>query len=119
VNDQFGHQAGDHVLEKLAEIILNNQRIGIDYAFRYGGEEFAILSSNTNGQEMKMYLERLLTIVRETVVIYKDDEIKVTLSAGVCEVSFNESPESLIANSDAAMYKAKNSGRNQVLLHSV
>lgn len=116
VNDTWGHPVGDLVLQKIAHIMHTNQRIGIDYAFRYGGEEFAIISSNTNGREMNLYLERLLHLVSEARVLYKTDEIGVTFSAGVSEVSDGHTPEDLINLADGALYKAKESGRNQVLL---
>ncbi len=115
VNDTYGHQAGDRVLERIAEIMIENQRLGIDYSFRYGGEEFVVLSSNTNGMEMKRYLERLLRLVSRTKISYESHEISVTFSAGVCEASQSESPESLIGKADAAMYKAKENGRALVL----
>ena len=116
VNDTYGHQTGDVVLQKIAEILQNNQRIGIDYAFRYGGEEFAILSSNTSGQEMQKYLQRLLKITGETVIVHNKSEIQVTFSAGVCQVDDKTKPEMLISNADEALYKAKNNGRNQIVL---
>ena len=116
VNDQHGHQAGDAVLSKLAEILLNNQRVGIDYAFRYGGEEFTILSSNTNEEDMKGYLERILSIVREMVVHYKSNPIQITFSAGVCEAFYDEEPEQMIARVDQALYQAKDAGRNRVVI---
>ena len=116
VNDTYGHVAGDKVLQDIAAILLKNQRIGIDYAFRYGGEEFAILSSNTNAAEMIAYLERLRNIVEAHSIIYKEEEIKVTFSGGVCEVEFETNPEELIAQADKALYQAKDNGRNQVVL---
>lgn len=116
VNDTYGHVAGDQVLQKIADILLKNQRIGIDYAFRYGGEEFAILSSNTNAMEMNRYMDRLRKIVQEQSISYKEQEIKVTFSSGVCEVEFDTDPEELIARADKAMYQAKDNGRNQVVL---
>lgn len=116
VNDAHGHTAGDQVLQSIAQILLKNQRIGIDYAFRYGGEEFAVLSSNTNASEMRAYLERLRNIVANHATAYKGREIKVTFSAGVCEVEFETNPEELIAQADRALYQAKDNGRNQVVL---
>lgn len=118
VNDSYGHQAGDEVLKKIAEIMIDNQRLGIDYSFRYGGEEFVVLSSNTNGTEMKHYLERLLKLVSETQISWENQQIRVTFSAGVCEASQSDSPETLIGKADAAMYKAKENGRALVLQYS-
>ncbi len=117
VNDTFGHVAGDKVLQKIAEMILINQRIGMDYAFRYGGEEFAIVSSNTNAAEMETYVNRLLQSIRETVISFEDDEIQVTFSAGICQAAPDLSAEDLVKQADEALYKAKDSGRNLVLIH--
>ena len=116
VNDTYGHVAGDQVLQSIAEILTKNQRIGIDYTFRYGGEEFAILSSTTNVAEMNAYLERLRKIVEQHSTVYKEQEIKITFSSGVCEVDFETNPEELIARADKALYQAKDNGRNQVVL---
>ncbi len=118
VNDSYGHQAGDAVLQKLADILLKNQRVGIDYSFRYGGEEFTIISTNTNEREMKGYLQRLLSIVRETEIYYEGERIQVTFSAGVCEAIPDENPEDMIVRVDQAMYRAKEAGRNRVLSDS-
>ncbi len=118
VNDTYGHQAGDVVLQKLADILMKNQRVGIDYAFRYGGEEFTIISTNTNEHEMKGYLERLLAIVSETGFFYEGERIAISFSAGVCEAIPDEKAEDMIVRVDATMYKAKEAGRNRVFAYS-
>ncbi len=118
VNDTYGHQAGDVVLQKLADILIKNQRVGIDYAFRYGGEEFTIISTNTNEREMKGYLERLLAIVSNTEIFYEGERITISFSAGVCESVPNEKAEDMIVRVDETMYKAKEAGRKRVYAYS-
>lgn len=118
VNDNFGHAFGDLVLAEVGKLLLDNQREGIDYTFRYGGEEFAVLSLNTDAEEMKSYMERLLHILRNTEISSEEYTTKITYSSGIANVSAAESPEHLIDLADKALYKAKASGRNRVLLHS-
>lgn len=118
VNDNYGHPFGDLALQKLGEVLLENKREGIDYAFRYGGEEFAMLSINTNMAEMKGYIERLLNFVRNMEIKSGESSAGITFSSGIANVITADSPEHLIDQADKALYKAKASGRNQVLLYS-
>lgn len=118
VNDQFGHAFGDRVLSAIGKVLLDNQRVGIDYSFRYGGEEFAVISLHIEAEEMRNYMERLLRIVRNTEVKNEQYTTKITFSSGIAHVTDAESPEQLIDFADKALYKAKASGRNCVLLHS-
>ncbi len=115
VNDTFGHSAGDTVLRKIGEIILGNLRIGVDHGFRYGGEEFAIISSHTDHHNMTLYLNRILAAVRQMEIESELGTIKVTFSAGVAQVRFFKSLNSLIKSADEALYRAKREGRNRVL----
>ena len=115
INDTYGHSAGDEALKTIAGIILDNQRMGLDYAFRYGGDEFAIISTGSDHKEMIKYLQRILSLVRCTVYQFDDHKTSITISAGVCQTIFDESPEALIDHADQALYKAKESGRDQVV----
>lgn len=115
INDKYGHSAGDEALKTIAGIILDNQRMGIDYAFRYGGDEFAIISTGVNHKEMIRYLQRILSLVRCTIYQFNDHKTSITISAGVCQTIFDESPEALIDYADQALYIAKESGRDQVI----
>ena len=116
INDTYSHQAGDLVLKELSAILSTNQRMGMDYVFRYGGEEFAVLSAATPQKEMLRYIERLLMLVRSHSFHYQDKSIRVTFSAGIVESSLETSGEELIARADAALYHAKDNGRNQCLI---
>jgi len=118
VNDTYGHQTGDEVLRQIANILNSHQRMGIDFAFRYGGEEFAILSVGTNLAEMKMYLMRLIEIVRvKKIDIMDDRQISVTFSSGICASGDAGSFEELLGKADAALYHAKKNGRNQIVVY--
>ncbi len=116
INDTYSHQAGDFVLKELSLILSTNQRMGMDYIFRYGGEEFAVLSAATPQKDMLHYIERLLMLVRSHSFNYQDKYIRVTFSAGIVESSLKDSGEDLIKKADAALYFAKDSGRNQCLV---
>ena len=116
INDTYSHQGGDFVLKELSKILSTNQRIGMDYIFRYGGEEFAILSAAIAQKEMLHYIERLLMLVRSHSFRYEDKYIRVTFSAGIVESSLEDSGEELIKKVDAALYFAKDTGRNQCLV---
>ncbi len=119
VNDTFGHSIGDEVLKKISEIILNKLRLGMDFAFRYGGEEFAIISTDTNHLEMNKLLERILNVVRTSTFQFCNNEISVTFSGGTCQAKYNETVELLIEHADKALYTAKNAGRNQIIDYEV
>ncbi len=118
VNDSCGHGFGDLVLTKICEILLNNLRVCIDYAFRYGGEEFALISLNTDQEEMKNYIDRLRLITEKTIISNDEHSVTVSFSAGVSEAQADQKPEQLIDQADKALYQAKNSGRNRVLVYS-
>jgi diguanylate cyclase (GGDEF)-like protein len=117
VNDTYGHTAGDVVLRVIANIFNSNKRTGIDFAFRYGGEEFAIISASISEYEMDLYINRLNKIVRETVIKIPDNQkITVTISAGVCSSVRANSIHNLVDNADKSLYQAKESGRDRVIV---
>ena len=110
VNDRYGHSAGDYVLKTIADIVRENIR-KIDYFVRWGGEEFMIISSETNLNEAYVLAER----IRETIESYIfEDNGKVTISLGVTEFKENDTEDSLTKRADNAMYEAKKKGRNRV-----
>lgn len=114
VNDNFGHVVGDKALIKVAESIAKTLRAS-DYSFRLGGEEFAIMLPETNLAQARVFAERLrLTIEDEST---RDPIVPVcTASIGLCQASLEvESFQSLVKKADAAMYEAKEQGRNQVV----
>jgi diguanylate cyclase (GGDEF)-like protein/PAS domain S-box-containing protein len=112
VNDHFGHQAGDVVLQQLATAIGLCVR-GFDSVARYGGEELAVILPETSTAEAMVVAER----VRATVAAHTFHvPIQVTVSVGVAGVSADDDirPEQLLAAADRALYTAKRGGRNRV-----
>lgn len=117
-NDKYGHEAGNKVLVKLGEILKKNLRSS-DIAFRYGGEEFAIIMPETNIQGAKITLERIRSFVHKTQIeINNKDTANITISAGITYHPFLEDVKhSVIERADKALYQAKEQGRNKVCLY--
>ncbi len=113
VNDTYGHNQGDIVLKMVSEVLVKTSRQG-DLPVRLGGEEFAVFVAGRSSQEIGAFAERL----REAVEALEFDEPmrgrKVTASLGVAERRQKESLIEFLGRADAALYKAKQSGRNQV-----
>ncbi len=119
VNDTYGHTTGDLVLSAIAAVLKNNQRTGIDFAFRYGGEEFVIISSTVSREDMHKYASRLLSIVRNLKIEAGDNVIQVTFSCGICHSEQASSIKDIIEKADQALYRAKNEGRNRICLAKI
>ncbi len=118
VNDAYGHLAGDEVLRQIASVLISNQRAGIDFAFRYGGEEFAIISIGASLDEKYLYLNRLIKLVRQLKVELKDGrQITTTFSGGICASADAKNFDDMLSKADAALYLAKESGRDQIMAH--
>lgn len=112
VNDQFGHGFGDRVLEELADRLSEGVR-PYDRVYRYGGEEFLILLSDTSLSEARDVLDRLRTKVGRDMINDGDHSICVTISIGAAS-SRNTSVQAIMKAADEALYSAKSSGRNCV-----
>ena len=110
VNDNFGHQAGDKVLQEVAATLRDNIR-DVDIVGRWGGEEFMVICPETDLAGAKFVAEKLRAIME-----YQDmDKVgNVTSSFGVAELGDGEEDADLIRKADSALYKAKENGRNRV-----
>lgn len=115
INDTYGHDAGDVVLKKFAQLVRRSMRPS-DYLFRYGGEEFLIVS-NADSQETVEITERVrMEIASVLVGINERDTVNITASFGVAEYHPGDSQDTLIKRADEALYNAKQSGRNKVCM---
>jgi diguanylate cyclase (GGDEF)-like protein/PAS domain S-box-containing protein len=118
-NDRYGHWEGDYVLKKIGEILLTNVR-EIDMAFRYGGEEFAVLLPDTKHEEAIIVAERIRKTVAQTIFYPftldgQPDVVNKTVSIGVTEFRHEDNMKSFLKRVDNALYQAKKSGRNIVV----
>jgi len=116
INDTFGHQAGDYVLSEFAKFLKNYFR-SYDYIYRYGGEEFLILLTDTTDTIAQQKAEILRTEIKKLKLEYIGTALPViTISAGIAVYPDNGTDGlSLIAAADIALYKAKSSGRDKVI----
>lgn len=114
LNDTYGHQCGDAVLQEAAQKVQTFLRLS-DFFGRYGGEEFAIILPETNLEGAQEVAERIRAGVELHIVSYQDKKIPISISVGVSRVDENDKRyEDLIRKADEAMYKAKVAGRNRV-----
>ncbi len=116
INDTYGHQCGDFVLQALSSrikaIIRNVDAIG-----RYGGEEFCCVLPETDMDAALLLAERFRLIIAGEKFKFEDLSIDVSISLGVSEIRDEiDSPETLLKKADEALYKAKETGRNKVVM---
>ena len=118
INDTFGHLAGDETLKHVARIIMNELRT-IDIAVRYGGEEIVVVLPETGRIAAYVVGERIRERVENTKLDYKGQTISLTISGGIASFPMDATDtENLIKNSDIAVYKAKESGKNNIVIFS-
>ena len=116
VNDRFGHQVGDEVLERVSDLVRSYLR-PYDLAGRYGGEEI-IIAVECDDQTALSIAERIRTAVEKTLFesVAQKASFHVTISLGMASTKeFGYDISRLIAEADAALYRAKSSGRNRTL----
>lgn len=121
-NDIYGHLEGDRVLRKLGETIKASIR-AVDSAYRYGGEEFAIILPETKSKsafDMAERIRKMFGAIKFSPKVSKDkvDRVRKTISIGVAELMPDYSLEELVNYADNAMYEAKRRGRNQTFVHA-
>lgn len=116
INDTYGHQAGDEVLQGLAKILKSGSR-ETDIVVRYGGEEFIIILPSTSEEETLSLANRIKNTVEETTFVLNNSEkVGITLSGGIASFPQNASTaKSLLYAADLALYSVKASGKNKIL----
>ncbi|MEI8031142.1 MAG: GGDEF domain-containing protein [Comamonadaceae bacterium] len=115
INDSHGHQAGDQVLVHLVDIIQDTIRTN-DLIGRYGGEEFLVLLPGSPLDAACDVMLRLQSRLAETPVSWQNLELRVTFSVGVAALGPAETEPDLIGRADKALYEAKQSGKNRVVI---
>ncbi len=115
VNDTWGHPAGDQVLKWVTKVIGNSIR-AYDTLGRYGGEEFLMVMPGA-GQDVAISIaDRARMAIQDQACMVDDVEIRITISAGIATASAGADFEALLRSADHALYRAKDSGRNRVVL---
>lgn len=117
INDKFGHEAGDFVLRKFAEIVKSILRKS-DLFCRLGGEEFIIAFQGVSVELAKDVLERIINIIHESPLDYSNVKIPFKFSAGVIQARECETISTSIKRADEAVYQAKKRGKDQVFIGS-
>ncbi len=117
VNDKYGHIIGDCALKAIASMMAACKRDG-DLLFRYGGEEFVVLLRDTGMQGARRLAERIRSHIQDHACQCPGTALDLTVSIGVSLLRAKDSPASLFARADQALYSAKRQGRNQVCMEA-
>jgi len=110
-NDTHGHPAGDEVLRTVGKTLTRTVKTG-DLACRYGGEEFAVIMTNTKAAEAQVAAERIRKAIESMVVHFGGNTLRVTASVGMAQSLPEEEPAKLLRRADEAVYASKKDGRN-------
>ncbi|SFP91183.1 diguanylate cyclase [Nitrosomonas cryotolerans] len=114
LNDTYGHKVGDDALIYLVEAVKDTTRPD-DVIARFGGEEFVILLPNTDLEKAITVLSRIQRNLTKKFFLHENKRLLITFSAGVAEYQAGELQQNMMMRADAAMYRAKNNGKNQIV----
>jgi diguanylate cyclase (GGDEF)-like protein len=116
-NDSYGHLRGDMILKEIAALLLAHTRAS-DLVARYGGEEFAVLLPETGEEHAHSVGEKIRQVIEEHPFALAAGELpkSLTISVGVASSSAEPSADSLIQKADVALYRAKEAGKNRVVI---
>lgn len=115
VNDNYGHSTGDRVLKSLARLLQQRLR-KVDIVGRYGGEEFAVILTDTDGRDAVRVLDGIRKDMGEVRQRWENTDFSVTFSCGIASFPDFATPEAISNAADQALYRAKQGGRNRVVL---
>lgn len=118
INDSYGHNMGDWALQAVADVLKAGIR-DMDFVARWGGEEFLIILPFADTQTALPVAERLRTGIADLRIPTKDQEISLTATLGLTELQANEPADAAIQRADAALYKGKHDGRNQIVVSPI
>ncbi|WP_045212787.1 diguanylate cyclase [Desulfonatronovibrio magnus] len=108
-NDRYGHQAGDEALRSFGRLLINNSRRGMDYPFRFGGDEFVLLITETDAKRLEELVKRFIKSFES------DFDYNVSLSIGLAIMQDGESKEELLGRADKALFAAKKNPGNSYI----
>ncbi len=116
INDNYGHAIGDKCLKEIINHIKPNLR-KTDILYRFGGEEFVALLPETESKSAIIVAEKMRQVVEKIEFIHKEDTVQITISIGVTQAKpMDNSQEIIFSRMDKAVYEAKNTGRNKVVV---
>jgi diguanylate cyclase (GGDEF)-like protein len=113
INDNYGHRAGDMAIKQIARRIAACIR-QIDFAARYGGDEFSVILPNTNLGDATVVAERIVQMVGSSPMLWEDNKIKLSVSIGVGQYDPNSDAGDVAKATDQALYAAKQAGKGRV-----
>ena len=113
INDTYGHLCGDFILKEIAYLLNQNFR-QTDEIYRYGGEEFVVVLTETDKENAFIPLERLRLLVENNKFKYQDNLLNVTISIGFSSNTNFETFTEMFEDADKALYKSKEQGRNRI-----
>lgn len=115
INDNYGHLAGDKVLQLLSKALRKSLR-DVDFIARYGGEEFVILMPETNAEEALAAANKLREKVEGSPFNFRKERVPITMSFGISEFKALEDADTVFERADKALYQAKAEGRNRCIV---
>lgn len=118
INDSYGHDVGDFILKEYVRILKESFGRETDFVARIGGEEFAIVLSETSIPLASKRAEDALARIRKEIFVTEGTEIRFTVSMGIAQIQEGESASALYKRADLALYESKNSGRNRFTVSS-
>jgi diguanylate cyclase (GGDEF)-like protein len=116
VNDKYGHPAGDKLLKSVGEIIRHCIRENVDWPFRYGGDEFCVILTQLSKEQAEMTAERFIQNFNEKKMLLSGLSIGLAKFVRRQDAKWTEDISDLIRRADAALYKAKQTGRNRLVV---
>jgi diguanylate cyclase (GGDEF)-like protein len=118
-NDRYGHQAGDHALRRVAQVVQGFARRPLDIAARYGGEEFLLGLYDLEGTDLSAIATELRNAIRAVAILHEDSPtagvVTVSIGATLVQPKLECSPDGAIHAADKALYRAKRHGRDHVV----
>jgi diguanylate cyclase (GGDEF)-like protein len=112
INDRYGHAAGDVVLRAVGDALARSFSRKNDMIARYGGDEFAVILSDTNFENCRSLIERFIQSVSAIAVPHAPDDVHPGCSAGFTDIAAEDTVETLVNRADRVLYEAKASGAN-------
>ena len=116
INDNYGHQSGDKVIKLIAKLIFTRLR-EVDFAGRYGGEEFVLLMPETSPESAHIVLEKIRKTIAKAAFRFKENPVSITISFGLAGFEKEDTVESVFERADKALYQAKEQGRNRCIIY--